>query len=43
MSTLVTENSLIWLMKHPLSPKARRGSFRKECKNRAWFMLFIVP
>lgn len=43
MSTLVTGNSLIRLMKCPLSPEARRGSFRKEYKNRARFMLFIVP
>lgn len=30
-------------MKGPLSPEARRGSFRKEYKNRAWLMPFIVP
>lgn len=43
VSTLVTGNSLICLMKGPLSPKARRGSFGKENKNRAWFILCIVP
>lgn len=43
VSTLVTGNSLICLMKGPLCPKARRESFGKENKNRAWFILCIVP